>query len=83
MVDVTDSTVNEQTISIKAHRQYDCKNKRVRLLGLTGFKGSMGEGDEIFSNSTHEKWQTLKRKTAMANLFRLVCGKNAAKKLLD
>lgn len=69
------SIVGGPWLSSKAHRQFDCAENRVRLLGYMTFTGNMGSGDPVFSNSQESKWEPVEPESMDRKLLEVACSK--------
>ena len=61
--------------STKTHKQFDCKEKRFRLLAFTEFSHQMGTGRSTDGYVDNEKWLPVELDTINYALWELVCGK--------
>jgi len=75
MVDVNEMESNGKPFSVRVQREYDCQSKQVRIMSMTAFRGTMGEGEELLNNQNHEEWQAIEEHSALESLFRFACGK--------
>jgi hypothetical protein len=62
-------------LSSKTQREYDCVEKRVRLLGFTTFSGNMGSGEAVYSNPDESKWEPVAPDSLDRNLWEVACSK--------
>jgi hypothetical protein len=62
-------------LSSKTQREYDCVEKRVRLLGFTTFSGNMGSGEAVYSNSEESKWEPVAPDSLDRNLWEVACSR--------
>jgi surface-adhesin protein E len=62
-------------LSSKTQREYDCVEKRVRLLGFTTFSGNMGSGEAVYSNPDESKWEPVVPDSLDRNLWEVACSK--------
>ena len=61
-------------LSSKAQRQFDCAERRIRLLGYMTFTGNLGSGEPVFSNSEISKWEPIAPDSIDQKLFEVACG---------
>ena len=69
------SIVGGPWLSSKAQRQFDCGEKRIRLLGYMTFTGNMGSGEPVFSNLDESGWEPVVPGSIDSNLWEFACGK--------
>ena len=69
------SIVGGPWLSSKAQRQFDCTEKRIRLLGYMTFTGNMGSGEPVFSNLDESRWEPIEPGSIDSNLWKFACGK--------
>jgi hypothetical protein len=69
------SIVGGPWLSSKAQRQFDCAEKRIRLLGYMTFTGNMGSGEPVFSNSGQSQWEPIVPDSIDSNLWEYACSK--------
>ena len=67
------SIVGGPWLSSKAQRQFDCAEKRIRLLGYMTFTGNMGSGESVFSNSQESKWEPIAPDSIDRKLWEVAC----------
>ena len=70
------SIVGGPWLSSKAQRQFDCAEKRIRLLGYMTFTGNMGSGESVFSNSQETKWEPIAPDSIDRKLWEVACSGN-------
>ena len=70
------SIVGGPWLSSKARREYDCVNKRVRLLGYMTFTGNMGSGEVVFSNADQSAWEPLAPDSMDRTIWDVACNGN-------
>lgn len=61
--------------STKTHKQFDCTEKRLRLLAFTEFSHQMGNGRSTDGYVDKEKWLPVEQDSINYALWELVCGK--------
>ena len=69
------SIVGGPWLSSKAQRQFDCSERRIRLLGYMTFTGNMGSGEPVFSNSDESKWEPITPDSIDRKLWEVACSK--------
>lgn len=62
-------------LSMKIHKEYDCKDEAARMLSYDVFKGKMGTGEKMGTVSTPGDWQSVSKNPGAKGGFRMVCGK--------
>ena len=63
-------------MSVKSQREIDCTKRRIRLLAMTGFSGSMGSGKEVYSYSDpNEQGILVEPGSVTQSLLKIACGK--------
>ena len=62
-------------LSMKIHKEYDCKDEASRMLSYDVFTGKMGKGEKMGTVSTPDAWQSVSKNPGATGGFRLVCGK--------
>jgi hypothetical protein len=62
-------------LSSKAQRQFDCAERRIRLLGYMTFTGNMGSGEPVFSNSQESNWEPITPDSIDNKLWEVACSK--------
>lgn len=62
-------------LSMKIHKEYDCKDESSRMLSYDVFTGKMGKGEKMGTVSTPDAWQAVSKNPGATGGFRLVCGK--------
>lgn len=62
-------------LSMKIHKEYDCKDETARMLSYDVFKGKMGTGEKMGTVATPGDWQSVSKNPGAKGGFRLVCGK--------
>ena len=60
--------------SSKAHNEYDCKEKRARVLSFTWYSNNMGKGKEVYSTSKPGKWEPVVPESIIGYLWQFACG---------
>ena len=63
-------------LSMKIHKEYDCKRDAARMLSYTMYKGKMGEGEQIGTVSNPGDWQDVSKNPGGKGGFRKVCQKD-------
>lgn len=61
--------------SYKAQNEYDCTEKRSRLLAIAFFSGQMGRGQPIHSDSAGDEWNPVAPESIGRSLWKRACGK--------
>ena len=61
--------------SEKAHKEYSCKEERVRLLAISGFSKHMGDGKVAYSVSDPAKWEPVQPASDSDFLLVKACSK--------
>ena len=62
-------------LSTKTHKQFDCVEKRLRLLAFTEFSGGMGTGIPAGGYVDNGKWIPVEPESINQALWEVVCGK--------
>lgn len=62
-------------LSMKIHKEYDCKDQAARMLSYEVFTGKMGKGEKMGTVNTPDAWQSVSKNPGANGGFRLVCGK--------
>ena len=62
-------------MSQKMQSEYNCKEKRTRLLDFTWHSGNMGRGEIVLSGSGPSEWEQVTSLSGNAILWKLACGK--------
>ena len=62
-------------MSLRVLSEDACKEKRFRVLAVSGYSGSMLSGDVISSPTPSGKWDHIPADTVGATILRLVCAK--------
>jgi hypothetical protein len=62
-------------LSKRGQRQFDCIDKRTRLLSVTWFLGNMGTGDISWRKDGKHKWQPVPPGSGFQHLWTFACGK--------
>lgn len=66
---------NLQYRSIKNRSEFDCKARKMRILGYALYPEPMGQGHAIFNKGEALDWQTIKPKTLNDLYLKQVCNK--------
>ncbi|MEY3264601.1 MAG: hypothetical protein RL717_2078 [Pseudomonadota bacterium] len=61
-------------LSMKMHKEYDCKGELTKMLSYTAYTGRMGTGEEIGTVTRPDGWQSVSKNPGGKGAFRLVCG---------
>ena len=61
-------------LSMKIHKEYDCKGELSKMLSYTAYTGRMGTGEEIGTVTRPDGWQSVSKNPGGKGGFRLVCG---------
>lgn len=61
--------------SEKTHKEYSCKEERVRLLAVSGFSKHMGDGKVAYSVSDPTKWEPVQPASDSDFLLVKACNK--------
>ena len=62
-------------LSMKIHKEYDCKEESARMLGYVVFKGKMATGEKMGTVDTPGEWQSVSKNPGAKGGFRMVCEK--------
>lgn len=62
-------------LSMKIHKEYDCKDESARMLGYVVFKGKMATGEKMGTVDTPGEWQSVSKNPGAKGGFRMVCEK--------
>jgi hypothetical protein len=65
----------EGMLSMKIHKEYDCKDESARMLGYVVFKGKMATGEKMGTVDTPAEWQPGSKNPGAKGGFRMVCEK--------
>ena len=65
----------EGMLSMKIHKEYDCKDESARMLGYVVFKGKMATGSKMGTVDTPGEWQSVSKNPGAKGGFRMVCEK--------
>ena len=65
----------EGMLSMKIHKEYDCKDESARMLGYVVFKGKMATGEKTGTVDTPAEWQPVSKNPGAKGGFRMVCEK--------
>jgi hypothetical protein len=65
----------EGMLSMKIHKEYDCKDESARMLGYVVFKGKMATGAKMGTVDTPGEWQSVSKNPGAKGGFRMVCEK--------
>ena len=65
----------EGMLSMKIHKEYDCKDESARMLGYVVFKGKMATGEKMGTVDTPAEWQPVSKNPGAKGGFRMVCEK--------
>lgn len=61
-------------LSTTARKQFDCVDRRVRLLSFTEYYGHMATGIAAMGYVTTDQWQTVEPRTLNQALWEIACG---------
>ncbi len=59
--------------SVKSQYEYDCRGERFRLLAYSLHTGARGEGAELFSDASEDKWKAVVPGSSDEKLWKRVC----------
>ena len=65
-----------KALSLKSHVEYDCKDRRFRILEESSFSEHFAKGDDLTikaQDSEPGKWSAIKKGSASAVIFGRVC----------
>ena len=62
-------------LSSKIQSEYDCKGEGVRILAYSLFRGKMGNGNVVVSDSDGGKWEPIRPGSVGETLWKIACGK--------
>jgi hypothetical protein len=62
-------------LSTKTHKQFNCEEKRLRLLAVTQFSHSMGTGISANGYVDKDNWLPVERESINHALWELACGR--------
>lgn len=65
----------EGMLSMKIHKEYDCKDESARMLGYVVFRGKMATGEKMGTVDTPGEWQSVSKNPGGKGGFRKVCDK--------
>jgi len=71
----TQTVAGHLMLSIKGEEEYDCDEKRRRVLTFSEFSGNMGGGKEITSTSGEGSWVPVVPESVVQTLWTFACGK--------
>lgn len=73
---VRKSAAGKSYLSDKSQAEYDCKEKKTRLLAFTWFDGRMGNGKAVsFNSNVRAEWIPIGPESMGEALFEIACGK--------
>ena len=64
----------QSMLSMKIHKEYDCKGELSKMLSYTAYTGRMGTGEEIGAVTRADGWRSVSKNPGGKGGFRLVCG---------
>ena len=67
--------VGHRVLSTKTHKQFDCAEKRFRVLAVTDFSGNMGTGIPAGAYIDGGNWVPVEPKSINQALWEVACGK--------
>jgi hypothetical protein len=70
------SIVGGPWLSSKTRREYDCVEKRVRLVGYMTFTGNMGSGEAVYTNSSQSAWEPIAPDSIDKQLWVVACSRS-------
>ena len=62
-----------ESLSMKAHQEYDCGGRRYRSVYTAFYSGAMGTGELIDSNPVPGDWITVPAESAAQGFWKAVC----------
>jgi len=60
--------------SARFHNEYDCRDRRIRVLSFSWHSANLGEGRVVYSASKPGQWEPVMSETVRQHLWQLVCG---------
>ena len=69
------TVAGDSLLSMKRFSEYDCAEKRVRMLGYTWFSGGMGSGKVVYSAPEVQPWEPVGPHTINHTLWNIACDK--------
>ena len=64
-----------KSLSVKEQSEYDCKEKKRRLLAYSWLSKNMGAGNIVYTSSKPTKWKQVTTRNAVNILWEAACGK--------
>lgn len=72
--EVTQVEPSPPYLSVKAHREIDCTEERIRLLAMMAFSGNMGSGEVVYRYSdSHDQGISVEPGSVAESLWTFVC----------
>jgi hypothetical protein len=62
-------------MSVRARNEYDCKNERIRTLGLSTHSEPMARGTVLELGGEKQNWREIAPETVNETIFNIVCAK--------
>ena len=69
------TVAGDSFLSSKSQSEYDCKEKKWRLLSFTWFDGKMGRGKVVVSDGDPGKWRPIRPRSFPETMWKIACGK--------
>ena len=60
--------------SSKAQTEFDCQERKSRVLSFAWYSGNMGGGDVVAQRTDVANWESVSRDTVLGKLWRIACG---------
>jgi hypothetical protein len=62
-------------MSVRVRNEYDCKNERVRVLGLSTHSEPMAGGTVLEVGGENQNWRAIAPETVNEKIFNILCAK--------
>lgn len=69
------TVAGDSLLSIKRYNEFDCTEKRTRMLAYTWFSGNMASGKVVYSTPDEQQWEPVVPRTINRTLWNVACGK--------
>lgn len=60
-------------LSMKIQREYQCRDKKSRIVAQSVHAGNMGTGELIYRSNVHHKWTVVQADSVEAMLWNIAC----------
>ncbi|MBI3806300.1 MAG: hypothetical protein HY281_02115 [Nitrospirae bacterium] len=69
------TVAGDSLLSIKRYNEFDCTDKRTRMLAYTWFSGNMASGKVVYSTPDEQQWEPVGPRTINHTLWKVACSK--------